>query len=248
MNKDKILKKLRDDKHYYGDFGKKFLSNSDISTLLSNPLGLGKDFKQSTAILIGSYFHTAILEPDKLKNFKIVDASTRNTKVYKEQVEFQVNPGQLCLLRSEVDKINLMTEKLNTTQICNDLIRGDEIDYEVPNIVELCGNTWKGKADVVNHKEELVIDLKTTADISKFRSSAFRYNYDSQAFVYKELFGYDFIFIVIDKSTNQIGLFECSQEFLNSGFQKVKKASANYDLFYKDKDFDPKQYFISETL
>ena len=58
MNKDKILKKLTDDNHYYGDFGKQFLSNSDIGTLLSNPLGLGKEIKSSSAILIGKYFHT----------------------------------------------------------------------------------------------------------------------------------------------------------------------------------------------
>ena len=83
MTKDKILKKLRFDAHYYGKFGKQFLSNSDISTLLSNPLGLGRDEKSSSAILVGSYFHTALLEPDKLNKFKIVDASTRNTKTYK---------------------------------------------------------------------------------------------------------------------------------------------------------------------
>ena len=243
MNKDKILKKLRDDQHYYGKFGKQFLSNSDISTLLSNPLGLGRDEKSSSAILVGSYFHTALLEPDKLNEFKIVDASTRNTKTYKEQSD-----GKLCLLQSEVNNIELMIDKINNTKICKDLIRDAKVDYEVPNIVEIEGNMWKGKADVVNHKEDLVNDLKTTADINKFRSSAFRYNYDSQAFIYKELFGYDFIFIAIDKTTKQIGIFECSDEFLNAGHMKVKTASKVYDLFYKDKDFDPNQYFISETL
>ena len=40
MKKEDVIKKLRDDKHYYGDFGKKYLSNSDISTLLTNPLAL----------------------------------------------------------------------------------------------------------------------------------------------------------------------------------------------------------------
>ena len=105
MNKDKILKKLRDDKHYYGVFGKQFLSNSDISTLLSNPLGLGKDDKSSSAILIGSYFHTALLEPDKLKNFGVITATSRNTKVYKEE-----SKGKLCLLQSEVNNIKLMID------------------------------------------------------------------------------------------------------------------------------------------
>ena len=53
MNEDKIIDKLRNDEDYYGDFGKKYLSNSDISTLLSNPLALGKKLKQSPAFLIG---------------------------------------------------------------------------------------------------------------------------------------------------------------------------------------------------
>jgi hypothetical protein len=243
MDKKKILKKLQDDNHYYGNFGKKFLSNSDIGTLLSNPLGLGSEVKSSPAILIGRYFHTALLEPDKLKDFKVIAAATRNTKVYKEESE-----GELCLLQSEVEMIKSMTTKILNTQMCKDLINKKNCEYEVPMITELFGNKWKGKADVVNNEEELVIDLKTTADVSKFRTSAFRYNYDSQAYIYNKLFGYDFIFIVIDKNTNQIGLFECSEEFLRSGERKVEKASGVYNLFFKDKDFDPSQYFISEKL
>ena len=243
MDKKNILKKLQDDKHYYGDYGKKFLSNSDIGTLLSNPLALGKEVKSSPAILIGSYFHTALLEPDKLKDFKVIAAATRNTKVYKDESE-----GELCLLQSEVDMVKSMTSKILDTQMCKDLINKKNCEYEVPMITELCGIKWKGKADVVNNEEEFVIDLKTTADINKFRTSAFRYNYDSQAYIYKELFGYDFIFIVIDKNTNQVGLFECSEEFLRSGERKVEKASEVYNLFFKDKDFDPSQYFINETL
>jgi hypothetical protein len=37
-NKKEVLEKLKEDKNYYGSYGKKFLSNSDISTLLTNPL------------------------------------------------------------------------------------------------------------------------------------------------------------------------------------------------------------------
>ena len=247
MNKKNILKKLKNDNDYYGVFGKQFLSNSDIGTLLSNPLALGSEVKSSPAIIIGRYFHTALLEPDKLKDFKVIAAATRNTKVYKDESE-----GELCLLQSEVDMVKSMTDKILDTQMCVDLIRNvnsfHDCKYEVPMITELYGNKWKGKADVVNNEEEFVIDLKTTADINKFRTSAFRYNYDSQAYIYSKLFGYDFIFIVIDKNTNQIGLFECSEEFLRSGQRKVEKASEVYNLFFKDKDFDPSQYFINETL
>ena len=81
MTKKEILKKLENDEDYYGAFGQQYLSNSDISTLLKNPLALHTPSKQTPAFLIGGYFHTAILEPDKLKKFKIIKSNTRNTKV-----------------------------------------------------------------------------------------------------------------------------------------------------------------------
>ena len=56
------------------------------------------------------------------------------------------------------------------------------------------------------------------------------------------------LFIVIDKETHQIGLFDCSPEFYKSGEEKVRKASDAYDLFYKTEDFDSKQYLITKTL
>ena len=243
MNKKQVVEKLRDDNLYYGDYGKKFLSNSDIATLFSNPLALGEPSKQSAAFLVGKYFHTAILEPDKLKSFKIIKSTTRNTKVYKE-----LSGGELCLLEHEVDKIEAMTDAIMQNTVCRDLIRGANVEYEQPSITELFGNKWKGKADIVNHDDKVIVDLKTTADINKFKSSAYRYNYDSQAYIYQQLFGYEFIFIVIDKNSNQIGIFDCSNEFLDRGQLKVEKASEIYDLFYKTQDFDPKQYFINKTL
>ena len=84
MTKQEVIEKLRNDEDYYGDFGKQYLSNSDIKSLLNNPLALGKESEARPAFLVGGYFHTAILEPNKLKNFKIIPATTRNTKVYKE--------------------------------------------------------------------------------------------------------------------------------------------------------------------
>ena len=243
MNKQEVLKALEDDTNYYGDFGKKYLSNSDISTLLTNPLALGKGLAPRPAFLVGGYFHTAILEPEKLKNFKIVEATTRNTKAYKE-----ISGGEICLLQHEVDQIELMTEKMLSNEVCRDLIRSGNVEYEQPEITELEGQMWKGKADIVNHDEKLIIDLKTTADITKFKYSASKYNYDSQAYIYSKLFGYEMLFIVIDKNTHQIGIFDCSPEFYARGKDKVERAVQAYELFYKSEDFDPKQYFLTKTL
>ena len=243
MDKKNIIAKLKDDTHYYGDFGKKYLSNSDISTLLTNPLALGQPSKPSSAFLVGGYFHTAILEPDKLKKYKVIPATTRNTKMYKE-----MSGGELCLLQHEVDHIELMTEKMMSNDVCKNLIQSDWCEYELPGVDQVGRYMWKGKADIVNHSDKLVVDIKTTADIQKFKSSAYRYNYDSQAYIYQTLFGYEMVFIVIDKTTHQLGVFDCSPEFIASGKDKVDRAEDAYELFYKTKDFNPKQYFISKTL
>ena len=243
MKKADILKKLTDDKHYYGNFGKKYLSSSDVGVLLSNPLAFKKEQKQTAAFLVGGYFHTTILEPGKLKKFKVIPTTTRNTKLYKE-----MSGGELCLLQREVDMIEKMSEKMLSNNICDGLIRGNWVEYEKPMITKIGKYMWKGKCDVLNHDDQLVIDLKTTADINKFRGAAFRYNYDAQAYVYRKLFKYDMLFIVIDKNTHQIGMFDCSDEFYRSGKDKVERAMEAYDLFFKSKDFDPKQFFISKTL
>ena len=243
MNKEEILSRLTNDEDYYGTFGRQYLSNSNISTLLSNPLMLREETKKTSAMIVGNYFHTAILEPDKLQNFKIIEATTRTTKVYKE-----LSGGEMCLLQHEADKVDLMTERMLENDVCRGLIQGDNVEYEVPGIADIDGNMWKGKADILNHEEKLIVDLKTTSDINSFTYSAKKYNYDSQAYIYKVLFGYDMVFLAIDKNTHQIGLFDCSDAFYSRGYEKVQEATNIYDLFYKDESFDAKQFFINRTL
>ena len=245
MKKEEIIERLRVDEDYYGKFGQQFLSNSNISTLLKNPMALRDQTPDNPNFKIGGYFHTAILEPEKLKSFKIIEATTRNTKQYKE-----ISGGEVCLLQHEVDMIEKMVEKMMANDICRDLIQPllGNVQYEEPGTVRLYDNIWKGKADIVNHDEKLVIDLKTTGDIDKFRWSASKFNYDSQAYIYRHLFGYDMLFIAIDKNTHQIGLFDCSPKFYKSGKEKVEKASEVYDLFYKDENFDHKQHLTTTTL
>ena len=242
MNKEAI-ERLRNDEDYYGEFGKQYLSNSDIDALLNNPLNFKKQSQQTPAFLIGGYFHTCILEPHKLDKYKIVKSSTRNTKLYKE-----IAGEDICLLEHEADAIELMREKVLDNELFKDMIQDGDVEYETPGITELEGMKWKGKADVINHSHQLIVDLKTTNNINSFASSAYKYNYDSQAYIYSKMFGYELIFIVIDKKTHQLGLFDCSDGFLQSGQNKVAKAVQAYNEFFVNGDGDFSQYYISKTL
>ena len=161
--------------------------------------------------------------------------------------------GELCLLQHEVDMIEALVDKMMSNNVCRDLIYPDykkerRPSYEEPAIAEIHGQMWKGKADILNHEEQLIIDLKTTSDLDKFRWNAKKYNYDSQAYIYRKLFGYEMVFIAIDKNTGKIGLFDCSPDFYQSGSDKVEKACEMYELFHESEDFEPQQYFINETL
>ena len=243
MDNNSIIEKLRDDEHYYGEFGKQFLSNSDIKALIDNPLNFKKPSPPNPAFVVGSYFHTCILEPDKLEKFKIVKSKTRNTKEYKE-----IAGEDICLLQHEVDQIELMREKVLEIDLFKDLILDGAVEYEQPGLVELEGMQWKGKADILNHSSQLIIDLKTTNNINAFASSAHKFNYDSQAYIYSKMFNMDLIFIVVDKKTHQLGLFDCSGKFLQSGQNKVALAVQAYNDFFVNGDGDFSQYYISKTL
>ena len=75
MENAQILELLKDDKNYYGELGRNYLSNSDIGTLLNNPKMFGKKSEPSLAMLQGSYFHSMYLEPHKAKGFILVAIS-----------------------------------------------------------------------------------------------------------------------------------------------------------------------------
>lgn len=243
MDNKKILKQLKDDEKYYGEFGKQFLSNSDIQALLTNPLNFKKPSLPNPAFVIGGYFHTCILEPTKLEKYKIVKSNTRNTKEYKE-----IAGEDICLLQHEVDQIELMREKVLENDLFKDMILDGAVEYEQPGLIELENMQWKGKADIINHSHQLVIDLKTTSNINTFIHSAYKFNYDSQAYIYSKMFGMDLVFIVIDKKTHQLGLFDCSEKFLQSGQNKVALAVQAYKDFFVNGDGDFSQYYISKTL
>ena len=56
------LEKLKDDDHYYGEFGKNFLSNSDIITLLNDPKTFRKPKDFTKPMLIGRYYQSSYEE------------------------------------------------------------------------------------------------------------------------------------------------------------------------------------------
>ena len=148
---------------------------------------------------MGRYFHCKMLEPEKVGDYLIVDASSRNTKIYKEFCAENKLP--FAMLKGEQEDVDRWCDTMLSNFDFYEMIQDKANKYEEPNVKNIGehngGALWKGKADIV-HKD-YVIDLKTCGDITKFHNSIYNYNYDSQGYIYRELFGKPILFLVKKK-------------------------------------------------
>jgi|TARA_R110000796_G_scaffold116772_1_gene229421 hypothetical protein len=245
FNVKEAILRLYEDKDYYGDFGRQFLSNSDIYSLLNDPRNFRKQSKETKAMVQGRYFHVSMLEPHKLGDFVIIDSTSRNTKNYKDQLK---ETGlSIALLQQEADHLDELVGIMKSNLSFYEAIYNSENKYEVPGIKEVQGFLWKGKADILH--PDRIIDIKTTSDISKFKYSAKKYNYDSQAYIYQKIFGVPVVFYVIDKTNKMLGIYETTKAFIDGGEEKVERALGVYNKFFSDNPTENiEEFFIYEEL
>ena len=81
-SKDLVL--LQEDKYYFGEVGKKYLSKSSAGALLGNVRNFLVDKGDNINFELGSYFHHLLIEPEKATLEHVVKSSTRTTKAYKQ--------------------------------------------------------------------------------------------------------------------------------------------------------------------
>ena len=242
-----VIEQLRDDENYYGELGRQFLSNSDIITLLNDPKNFREKKEFTKPMLLGRYFHTAILEPHKLdsEEFKVIDVASRNTKIYKEGLELY--DRKLMMLTKEKAQIDKAISTMVSNIEFHDAIYEEGNEFEVPAVQEVMGMMWKGKADIITN--DMIIDLKTTSNIKDFKYSARKYNYDSQAYLYQQFFGRPLVFYVVDKVTYELGIYHPGKTFLDYGKEKVERAIDIYNKFYSDDATESiEEYVIKEIL
>ena len=245
-DKDELIEKMYDDDFYYGYLGQHALSSSALKKLLVSPNEYLRSLQETNPdtqpLRDGKLFHWCILEPQKFANLNIVDVASKNTKAYKELVES--TEGDV-FLRREVIQAESLAGVLKANKAAMSLL--ENADYEVPAIDMIEGVPFRGKADILQGTK--IIDIKTTNDLEGFNFAAYRFGYDLQAYLYLQLFPQadEFVFLVIDKKTTDIGIFECSEEFLESGKNKLQQGIENYKFFFQG-DIDISQFVRYGTL
>jgi hypothetical protein len=243
--KEEILTQMYDDEFYYGHLGKYALSSSSLKTILKSPktyrniLKYGND-SDSPALSAGKLVHWMVLEPHKIDKLHFVDASTKNTNKYKDA-------------KSKYGEVFLTKERSAAERLADAVLRNEaairllnKSEFEVPAIEMINDLPFRGKADII--QDDTIIDLKTTADLNTFKYSADKYGYDLQAWLYLKLFNKSkFVFLIVDKASTDIGIYDVSDNFLKRGEQKFIQAVDNYKYFFEQEN-DLDQYVMRGIL
>lgn len=252
--KEELLNKMDDDSFYYGQLSSLALSSSSCKKLLESPNSYRKSFYQSDdtqPLRDGRLFHLSVLEPHKMNDLIVIEG-TKAKKEFKDATK--EHGSSMVYTASEVGSANLLGQALLANSKVNEYLLGAK--PEVPAIGEIHGMPFRGKADALFTcpltDEVTVIDLKTTSSpIDDFPYSAKKFSYDLQAYIYTRLFNAtEFIFIVINKTNSDIGIYHCSQDFINQGEYKVIRAIEIYNQFFSGEASEEKlkDYYVTGIL
>lgn len=261
VNRDQLIKKCYDDNFYYGELGTdKALSYSSMKHLLKSPKWFEykrrKPDPSTQALRDGNLVHAEILEPHKYQLFTFVDVTTKNTKKF--QLAKQANGEQYTYTLKEKYMNNRIASAFLQNDRCVSFMQNAEV--EIPIVKQINDIAIRGKADIYK-SGQYVADVKTTNDgvanitlkdgttTNQFAFTIQKYDYDLQAYLYTQLFNVpEFWWLVIDKTTTDIGVFKASQQTLESGKLKLEAALQIYEAFFIDELIDLSQYYKEGEL
>lgn len=234
-----IIPKMYDDVFYYGYLGKHALSSSSCKKLIESPksysASLTEPSSDSQPLRDGRLTHLCVLEPHRLEEFTFIEGTkaSKNFKLAAEELG-----KDLVYTNLELNKAQKIAKAVLANEEAAGLLSGCE--FEIPAIGDFMGLPFRGKADA--KKGGTIIDLKTTANINDFEYSAKKYSYDLQAALYLDLFDADdFIFLVVDKTSLDVGVYTITPEFIDSGLKKLQRATDAYKNYIMS-DYDLEQY------
>lgn len=237
-DKSTLIEAMRDDDFYYGYLGKAAMSSSNLKKINDSPkeyeryVKFGED-GDITALVMGNLIHTLLLEPHLQERFEPVECASKAANIWKDAVAHHEGTGKKLLLRKDFDNCHYVADALKKNSIVKDALR--DAEYELPAISMLYGIPFRGKADIKKKDSPVIYDLKTTSNLSDFRSSAFKYSYAAQAYIYCTLFDVqfeNFKFIVIDKGNKDVGIFSMSEEFFERGRKLVERGVDTYIKYF----------------
>ena len=240
---------LISDEMYYAD--RKYMSNSALRLMRESPTkfdlwrkGLWSQ-PDTSAFSLGKAVHSAFLEGKDTAKLCDIRRDKR-TQAYRDLLDESF--GMNLLTASEYKDYQGMVAKLESIEELKSLMSFDHPDSGVSELAgfkEVQGIQFKAKADRIvylDKESKYIVDLKTTAkSLEDFRSSARWLLYNQQAALYTEIFNADFfVFVVVEKTyPYDVGVFECSAEFMQRGQEELTKSIEMYKELFINEEYNP---------
>lgn len=216
----------------------------DIETFYKQYI-LGEDIgmKHIPAFDIGTYYHTGILEPEKLDKECIVYTGDPESKakLVKRAGKFweafkEKHKGMLILNEKEHFQAMNLINATKESPIAMGLLQNGEAELSCFALLE--GFPTKVRADWINIQEGYILDLKSTTgnvkDVHAIKKKISDLNYDLSASLYIDTFNThygsevikDFYWTFASKDMCNCKTYRASKEMLEVGRRKYKFALA----------------------
>ncbi len=236
--------KLKHGRDYFSpsQLKKLFVSVSSLTSYLK------KRWTTTSSMTLGTLVHCLILEPQEFtKRYVVLDdreicneiggARPSSTKKYKEWLSgfAEENKGKELVTMKDMDIANKILKKAKSTGIIQEWFTDGKAEVTVKGVAKGYNEEFDGLCIIDYDTDFVSIDLKTTSKpLSKFKYDANELGYDIQASITNSLNNKEFIFVVVQTvEPYDIGIYTCSEFFMNRGKDKVNTALHNYK-FYED--------------
>lgn len=242
MNKtDKIETFVRMDEELY--HSNPALSASALKALRKSPAHLKHNRETPTAptpaLTFGRLFHALTLEQDDWDTrFAVAPDCDRRTKAGKQQWEEFVDAsgGLTIVTTADIARASAMRNAVMNHGVAREIIEANGLT-EMSSFWERDGIPCKMRADKIDTKNNIVIDLKTCLDASPhaFAGSIMKYGYHVQAAWYLDRVrdvidkSMDFLFVAIEKNPPHIvAVYRINDQSVDVGRREIEEL---LDLF-----------------
>jgi len=255
-------------------FDSEALSNSMLKTLKESPAEfharyIAKDYPQqyTEAFQTGHLLHCLALEPQCFdERYQVMSGPInertgkpfgKDTKAYTDWLaSFKPTEGLQVIESDDYYRAVAMVRSLNKHPVISKLLNRGSMLIEQPVYGKLSFENadldFRCKPDLVLVEEGIVVDVKTSEDASpsNFKSSAYKFGYETQAWLYTRLLQqhynreFTMLFAVVSKSAepNQddkptmdrvhaTGLYELSHKRLERARNEIIQLCENYMRF-----------------
>lgn len=224
-----------------------YIRHSDIKTILENPYEFlnKQEETKSESMLLGSVIHSLILEKDNFFNdflvMENVDLRTKDGKAKKQAAEERAKNFNATLIRQSLyDKALEVVNAFKNSKAYN-MFKCAGL-AEASYFGEIEGKKCKCRPDFYMEKENIILDIKTTAKggamPDAFIKNIVKHKYYIQAALYTKLIGAkDFYFVAVEvEAPYMIGIYKLDNVSLEFGMSEIQRAFKLLDSLDNFKD------------